>query len=71
MAETDLTTSDPPFAVSPKEAARRLSIGVSTLYRHYGAAMRGGQIRTLKIGRSIRIVWASLLAYIERNTRSS
>jgi excisionase family DNA binding protein len=58
--------SNEPFALSPKQAAERLKIDVSTLYRHYGAAMRSGKIRTLKIGRSVRIIWASLLDYIER-----
>ena len=37
-----------------------------TLYRHYGAAMRRGAIRVLKIGRSVRIIWSSLLDEIER-----
>jgi excisionase family DNA binding protein len=56
---------DEPYALSPKDAAKRLGIDVSTLYRHYGAAMRRGAIRVLKIGRAVRIVWRSLLDYIE------
>lgn len=55
-----------PFAVSPATAAERLGIDVSTLYRHYGAAFRSGTIRTLRIGRAVRIVWRSLLDFIER-----
>lgn len=51
--------------LSPKDAARRLGIDVSTLYRQYGAAMRSGQIKTLKIGAARRILWSSLIAYIE------
>jgi AcrR family transcriptional regulator len=54
-----------PFALSPKDAADRLGINKSTLYRHYGDAMRCGAIRVLKIGRAVRIIWRSLLDYIE------
>ena len=57
--------TDEPFALSPKAAAKRLGIDPSTLYRHYGAAMRSGKIRTLKIGRAVRIIWRSLITYIE------
>jgi excisionase family DNA binding protein len=59
--------SDDPFAVSPKQAAERLHIDVSTLYRHYGKPMRSGKIRILRIGRAVRIIWASLLDYIEQS----
>jgi hypothetical protein len=58
-----------PYARSPKAAAKQLGIDVSTLYRHYGSAMRSGKIRTLKIGRAVRIVWRSLLDYIEMEKR--
>jgi hypothetical protein len=60
-----LTTPDEPYALSPRLAAKRLGINTSTLYRHYGNAMRCGKIRTLKIGRSVRIIWRSLIDYIE------
>jgi hypothetical protein len=61
-----MTTRDTePFALSPSAAAKRLGIDVSTLYRHYGAAIRSGKIKTLHIGRAVRIVWRSLLDYIE------
>lgn len=63
---TTLIETDEPFAVSPKQAAKRLNIDVSTLYRQYGNAMRSGKIRTLKIGAARRIIWRSLLDYIER-----
>jgi excisionase family DNA binding protein len=66
---TTLIETGEPFALSPKDAARRLGINVSTLYRNYGNAMRCGQIRTLRIGRAVRIVWQSLLDYIEREGR--
>jgi hypothetical protein len=61
-----LVETDEPYALSPKAAAKRLNIDVSTLYRHYGAAMRCGKVRTLKIGTARRILWSSLIAYIER-----
>jgi hypothetical protein len=51
--------------LSPNKAAERLGIDPSTLYRHYGAAMRSGQIKTIKIGAARRILWSSLIAYIE------
>lgn len=63
---TTLIETDEPFALSPKAAAKRLEIDVSTLYRQYGNAMRSGKIRTLKIGAARRIIWRSLLDYIER-----
>lgn len=63
------TEAAEPFALSPKEAAGRLGVDVSTLYRHYGRAMRSGAIRTLKIGRAVRIIWRSLLEYIENAER--
>ncbi len=58
-----------PYALSPKAAAERLGIDPSTLYRHYGSAMRSGKIRTLKIGRAVRIIWRSLLDYVEGERR--
>jgi hypothetical protein len=61
--------SDEPYALSPQGCADKLDIDVSTLYRRYGPAMRSGKIRMLKIGRATRIVWASLLSYIEAETR--
>jgi excisionase family DNA binding protein len=64
-----MTALDEPYALSPKAAAKRLGIDVSTLYRHYGNAMRSGKIRTLRIGRSVRIIWRSLLDYIEAQSR--
>lgn len=69
MDTPDLVVSSEPFVLSPKAAAERLSIDVSTLYRNYGTALRSGKIRSLKVGRQRRIVWQSLLAYIEAQTR--
>jgi hypothetical protein len=65
-----LIESDEPYALAPKATAQRLNIDVSTLYRQYGNAMRSGKIRTLKIGAARRIIWRSLLEYIERETRT-
>lgn len=62
-------TSAPIEYLSPKDAARRLGIDVSTLYRQYGAAMRSNQIETLKIGAARRILWSSLHAYITAEGR--
>jgi excisionase family DNA binding protein len=55
--------------LSPNDAAARLGIDVSTLYKHYGAAIRRGDIKTVKIGKARRILWSSLIAYIEAETR--
>src|SRR5689334_12521254 len=71
MSDTVLRLPAEPYAVSPKEAAALLHIDVSTLYRNYGNAMRSGLIRTLKIGRARRIIWQSLIAYIEAETRKA
>jgi hypothetical protein len=64
-AELNQAIADEPFALSPAAAAKRLSIDVSTLYRHYGTAIRSGKIKTLRIGRAVRIIWRSLLDFIE------
>lgn len=71
METPDLVVSDEPYALSPKLAAKRLGVDVSTLYKHYGAALRSGQIRSFKIGKARRIVWRSLLDYIETETRKA
>jgi len=63
-----LIETDEPYALSPKLAAKRLGVDVSTLYRNYGDAMRSGKVRTLKIGAARRIIWRSLLDYIEGQT---
>jgi hypothetical protein len=66
---TDHVTPDEPFALSPKKTAKRLGVDPSTLYRKYGNAMRSGAIRTLKIGSARRIIWRSILEYIEEETK--
>lgn len=64
-----LEESNEPYALSMKECAARLHVDVSTLYRNYGAAIRAGKIRSLKVGAAVRIIWRSLLDYIEAETR--
>jgi hypothetical protein len=66
---TTQTTPDEPYALSMKECAQRLHVDVSRLYRNYGAAIRCGKIRSLKVGAAVRIIWRSLLDYIEAETR--
>lgn len=64
-----MTKDDEPYALSPDEVARRLSIDTRTFYRNIYPAIRAGQIESLKIGRARRIVWKSLLEWLERETR--
>jgi hypothetical protein len=66
---SDSIAPDEPFALSPKKTAKRLGVDPSTLYRKYGNAMRSGAIRTLKIGAARRIIWRSILDYIEDETK--
>jgi hypothetical protein len=65
---TLIESLDEPYALSPRLAAKRLGIDVSTLYRNCGSALRSGQIRSLKIGTARRIIWRSLLDHIEAET---
>ena len=51
-----------PLLVKPTEAARLLSVERTTIYRMLDA----GEIRAIFIGRSWRVVVASLLEYIAR-----
>jgi excisionase family DNA binding protein len=52
----------PPLAVSPREAARLLGLGLSHLYN----LMRTNELKSFMAGRSRRIVMASLHDYIAR-----
>lgn len=61
-------TQPTPVAVSPKEAARLLNISPVSYYRHIHGYVLSGEIASLKVGRMRRIVVASLLAWVERNT---
>lgn len=55
-------------ALSPKEAAEVLGIGRVSLYRHVMPAVRSGAIQSLMIGGSRRILLASLLRWVERQS---
>lgn len=68
MGTPDLIVADEPYALSPSDAAARLGVNVATLNRNYGNALRSGAIRSLKIGRARRIIWRSLIDYIEAET---
>jgi excisionase family DNA binding protein len=58
-----------PIAVSPAEAARMLGIDRSTFYRQIYPFVLEGKIQSLKIGRSRRILVASLKAWVETQTK--
>lgn len=58
-----------PRALSPKEAAEVLGISDDTWYRHVRPAMLRGEFLWYRIGRSVRIVTASLLAWQEERAR--
>ena len=53
---------DAPLLVTVEEAARRLSIGRTAAY----LLVLNGEIQSVKIGRTRRVVVASLEAYIQR-----
>lgn len=52
----------PPVLISVEEAARRLSIGRTAAY----LLVLKGELQSVKIGRTRRVVVASLEAYIQR-----
>lgn len=56
---------DPPALLRPEEAGHLLSIGRSKIYQ----LMATGEIPTVRIGKSVRVPRAGLLAWVERNTR--
>lgn len=51
-----------PLLLTPKAAARRLSLAESTLYQ----LLTSGQIESITIGRARRIPMSALVSYIER-----
>lgn len=53
------------IAVSPGEAAELLGIDRSTFYERVMPHVRAGRVRSLRIGRSVRIFVDSLLAWAE------
>ncbi len=56
---------EPPMLVTVEEAARRLSIGRTAAYM----LVLSGELQSVKIGRTRRVVVASLEAYIQRLLR--
>lgn len=64
-----MTVEQPqPYAVSVDDAAKMLSISRGTFYTHIYPHVRSGTIQSLKIGGLRRIVVASLLAWVERES---
>lgn len=58
----DAARLEPPMLVTVEEAARRLSIGRTAAYM----LVLRGEIQSVKIGRTRRVVVKSLEAYIQR-----
>ncbi|TAK70476.1 MAG: DNA-binding protein [Actinomycetota bacterium] len=54
----------PPILLTPEQAARVLGLGRTTVY----ALMRDGELRSVRLGRSRRIPYASLVEFVERIT---
>lgn len=65
MDAPGLRPDDPPALLRPEEAGHLLSIGRSKIYQ----LMAAGEIPTVRIGKSVRVPRAGLLAWVERNTR--
>ncbi|MCM2390962.1 helix-turn-helix domain-containing protein [Streptomyces sp. CWNU-1] len=55
------------LAVTVEEAARRLSIGRTTMY----GLIRDGAVRTVPFGRSRRVPVQVLIDYLTQNTQNS
>ena len=54
-----------PLLLTPKEAARQLSLASSTLYQ----LLLRGEVESVTIGRSRRIPMSALTAYVDRLRR--
>jgi excisionase family DNA binding protein len=61
MSDAD-ARSDDLLLLTPEEAARRLSVGRTTIY----ALMRRGELGSVAVGRSRRIPTRSLQQYVDR-----
>lgn len=59
---SDAARPEPPMLATVEEAARRLSIGRTAAYM----LVLRGELQSVKIGRTRRVVVASLDAYIQR-----
>ncbi|MGE3810586.1 MAG: helix-turn-helix domain-containing protein [Candidatus Nanopelagicales bacterium] len=53
-----------PILLTPEQAARALGLGRTTIY----ALLRDGELRSVRLGRSRRIPYASLVQFVERIT---
>lgn len=54
-----------PLLLTPKAAAKRLSLAESTLYQ----LLTSGQIESVKIGRARRVPIDALISYVDRLRR--
>jgi len=61
-ASSSARASDVPLVVPPKEAARLLSLGISSVYM----LMRTGELQNYEDGRNRRIITTSIHDYIAR-----
>jgi excisionase family DNA binding protein len=61
VTETTFTTNDQ-LLVTPEEAARRLSVGRTTIYE----LMSSGELQSVNIGRSRRVPVSSLASFVSR-----
>jgi excisionase family DNA binding protein len=66
-ADAPPSLPDTPLAVSPREAARLLSLGVSRVYQ----LMRAGELQNYEDGRARRILMTSVHDYVARRLADS
>jgi excisionase family DNA binding protein len=59
---SDSLISDSQLLVTPEEAARRLSVGRTTIYE----LMASGQLQSVNIGRCRRVPVSSLSSFVNR-----
>jgi DNA primase catalytic core len=61
-AMTDIATTDDQLLVTPEEAARRLSLGRTTIYE----LMASGELRSVNVGRCRRVPVSELCSFVAR-----
>jgi excisionase family DNA binding protein len=59
---TETFTTNDQLLVTPEEAARRLSVGRTTIYE----LMSSGELQSVNIGRSRRVPVSSLASFVSR-----